>query len=110
MERLEDDGKIPFKKIGGGCLRWNRQLIKPGQVVRLNPDEVPKDFLDVLIPLEKIREKNEPPITINKPEYSMKLRGKSKSLYDVVDASGKVINENALTKEVAGKLISDLVK
>lgn len=111
MERIEEnDGKIPFKKVGGGNLRWNNQLIKPGQVIRLNPDEVPKNFLDVLIPLEKIREKDEPPLVITKSEYTMKLRGKSKNLYDVIDTNGKVINDKVLTKEIAQNLISDLSK
>jgi hypothetical protein len=110
MERIEDDGKISFKKIGGGALRWNKQLIKPGQIIRLNPNDIPKNFLDVLIPLEKIREVAEPPIVITKSEFKVVPRGKSKSLFDVLDNQGKVINEKGLTKEVAESLVNDLSK
>jgi hypothetical protein len=111
MERITDDGKIAFKKVGGSCIRWNGKLIKPGEIVRLNPDEVAaSSFKDLLIPQEKIREKNEPPLEIAKTEYSLKPRGKSKSLYDVVDSQGKVLNDKALTKEVATDLIKELSK
>jgi hypothetical protein len=67
-------------------------------------------FKDLLIPLEKIREKTDPPLEITKTEYSLKPRGKSKSLYDVVDNQGKVLNDKALTKQIAEDLIKELSK
>ena len=117
MERIEDDGKITYKKIGGGALRWNNKLIKPGQIFRANPNEIPENFKDVLIPMERIREAIVPPIPIVKTEYILKNRGKSKTLFDVVTKVGvdekgkdvfKAINEKVLTKEVAQNLIEDL--
>lgn len=117
MEREENDGKITYKKIGGGALRWNNKLIKPGQIFRANPNEIPENFKDVIIPMEKIREVTAPPISVTKTEYLLKPRGKSKTLFDVVtkvgvDAKGKdvfkAINEKVLTKEIAQNLIEDL--
>jgi hypothetical protein len=111
MERIENDGKIPFKKVGGSCIRWNGKLVKPGEVIRLNPDEVAaSNFKDLLIPMEKVREKTDPPIEIAKVVYTLQPRGKSKSLFDVVDGQGKVLNDKALTKEVATNLIDELSK
>jgi hypothetical protein len=117
MERIGDDGRINYKKVGGGALRWGNRLIKPGQIIRLKPEEVPENFKDLLIPTEAIREKSAPPIPVAKTEYTLKPRGKSKSLWDVVtkvgvDADGKdvfkAINEKALSKELGEQLISDL--
>jgi hypothetical protein len=111
MERIETgDGKIQYKKIGGSALRWGKRLIKPGEVIRLNPNEIPENFKDVLIPMEKIRVKEETPIEFAKSTYSLQPRGKSKSLFDVVDGQGKVLNDKALTKEVATDLINELSK
>jgi hypothetical protein len=111
MERINDDGKISFKKAGASCIRWGDKLIKPGEIVRLNPDEVAASgFKDLLIPQEKIREKTDLPLEITKTEYTVQPRGKSKSLFDVVDNQGKVLNDKALTKEVATNLIVDLSK
>jgi hypothetical protein len=112
MERIveETDGKISYKKVGGGSLRWNKRLIKPGQIIRLNPDEVPHTFRDVLIPLEQIREKVVAPIVYTKSEYKLTPHGKSKSLYDVVDSQGKVLNDKSLTKAVAEEFITELNK
>jgi hypothetical protein len=108
MERIENDGRINYKKTGGGSLHWNGKLIKPGQIIRLKPEDVPENFKDILIPMEPIIEKEQPPVFVVKSEYSLQPHGKSKSLWDVVDSQGKVINEKSLSKEVAQQLVSDL--
>jgi hypothetical protein len=119
MERIEGDNKIAYKKIGGGALHWGKQLIKSGQIIRLDPNTIPDNFKDVLIPMEHIREKSAPPIDVVKTEYVLKPRGKSKTLFDVVTKVGvdengkdifKAINEKVLSKEVAENLIADLKK
>jgi hypothetical protein len=106
MER--EDGSIMWKKVGGGSLRLNGKIIKPGQTFRAHPDVIPNAFKDLIIPLESIPKKDEPPLVVAKTVYNMQPRGKSKSLFDVVNKDGKVLNEKALTKEVAQKLIDDL--
>jgi hypothetical protein len=107
MERAED-GLITWKKVGGGSLRLNGRMIKPGQIFKARPEEIPVAFKDLIIPLEQVRLKDEPVIVAAKLVYELKPRGKSKSLFDVVDKNGKVLNEKALTKEVAQNLIDDL--
>ncbi len=106
MER--EDGSIMWKKVGGGSLRLNGKIIKPGQQFRAHPNAIPAAFKDLIIPLESIPKKDEPPMIVTKTVYEIKPRGKSKSLFDVVDKNGKVLNEKALTKEVAQKLVEDL--
>ena len=106
MERA--DGSIMWKKVGGGSLRLNGKIIKPGQVFSATPEQIPVAFKDLIMPLEQVRLKDEPVIVPAKLVYELKPRGKSKSLFDVVDKNGKVLNEKALTKEVAQNLIDDL--
>jgi len=119
MERIEGDNKITYKKTGGGCLRWGKLLIKPGQVIRLDPNQVPENFKDVLIPLEHIREPSAPPVNVAKTEYFLKNRGKSKSLFDVVYKIGvddkgkdilKAMNGKVLDKATAENLLAELQK
>ena len=106
MER--EDGSIMWKKVGGGSLRLNGKIIKPGQTFRAHPDAIPEAFKDLIIPLEKVIAKDEPPIVVNKATYNIVSRGKSKTWFDVVDGNGKILNEKALSKETAQKLIDDI--
>jgi len=109
MERTKkSDDKIRYKKIGGGSLRLNGRIIKPGEVFSASPSQIPPAFKDVVIPLEEVKDVPAPTITVSNPQYEMRPRGKSRSLFDVVNANGKVLNSNALTKEVALQLIQDL--
>lgn len=124
MERNKDVSKIEetrirWKKVGGGSFRFNRRIIKPGEIFLANVDDIPKGFRDQIIPLDTIKEKSTTPIIAVKSVYEVQPRGKSKSLFDVVtpigkDAEGepiyKVLNEKALTKELAEKLVNDLSK
>ena len=107
------DTRIRWKKIGGGSLKLGGRLIKPEQIFKANPDEIPEAFRDVIIPLDEIKEKqlSEEAIPDGKiAEYTLQPRANSKLWFDVVDSQGKVLNEKALKKEVAEKLIADLEK
>ena len=114
MERTAEK-KVRWKKIGGGSFhmtdeKGNHRIIKPGQTFTAYPCEIPQAFQDVVIPLETLPEhKPPPPITGIDSVYKLKPRG-SGGLYDVIDSNGKVLNEKALKKEVAEKLIEDLTK
>ncbi len=112
MERtIPSNEPIRWRKTGGGALYLHRKIIKPGQVFTARPSEISKAFRDTVIPLEEIpAEAPPPPLEITKADYSVKPRGKSKSWFDVVDSKGKVVNEKALTKEIAEKLVQDLSK
>lgn len=109
--RATSDDRIRWKKMGGGGFLFNGHLIKPGQVFTARESDIPKAFRDLCKPLDAIPvPPPPPPIEVTKTEYSVKPRGKSKSLFDVVDGNGKVINEKGLTKESADKLAQDLLK
>lgn len=111
MERtIDPDASIRWKKIGGGSFQLRKHIIKPGQVFMARPSEIPKNFRDVCIPLEEIKVAPPIPIEVKKTTYKIVPRGKSRSLYDVVDENGKVLNEKALIKDIAEKLVSDLEK
>ena len=108
-----NDGRIRYKKIGGGSLRWNRKIIKPGEIFLANPKDIPDGFKDVIIPMDAIPTSETPVEDVKgtQSQYTMVPRGKSKSLFDIVDSQGKRVNgEKALSKEVATKLIKDLQK
>ena len=104
---------ITWKKVGGGSLRFNGQIIKPGQTFKARDSEISPTFRDVIIPLEAIPGVAPAPgrpvevITADKVEYKLKARGTG-GWYDVVDVNGKVLNQAGMRKETAEKLIKDL--
>ena len=115
MERKtqpKSNGEILWKKIGGGSLSIQGRIIKPGQTFRARPDEISKGFMDTVIPMEPIPEGAKAPDPLKEvipgeaAKYTLKTRGKG--WYDIVDASGKVLNEKALKKEMAEQLLKDL--
>ena len=116
MERAKEQEpiKIRYRKIGGGSLRLNiggqNRIIKPNEVFSAFPSEIPVAFKDTVMPLD-----SEAKVELAKPHptkvtFSVKPRGKSHSLFDVVDSLGKVINDKPLPKATAEQLVSDLGK
>jgi len=115
MIRNDAEGLIRFKKIGGGSLRWNGKIIKPGQVFLADPNLIPRNFLDVLIQVdgESITNVEQTPrskeeLSKLKVLFTIKPRGNSKTWFDVVNSEGKVLNAKALKKEAAEQLKKDL--
>jgi len=115
MERAtNNNGLIRYRKIGGGSLRLDGKIIKPGQVFLADPKKIPKAFLDVLVPLDEVpgveekKPQNEEELKKLKPVFDVVPRGNSKVWFDVVNSEGKVINARALRKEVAEQLKHDL--
>ncbi|HUU87154.1 MAG TPA: hypothetical protein VMX17_05300 [Candidatus Glassbacteria bacterium] len=121
-----DEGKFRFRKIGGGSLRFKNRIIKPNQMFKAFPDDIPVAFRDTVISVdknvvwkkvqeekkqEKIQEKALPPLVdIAKPIYTVQPHGKSLFLFDVFDGNGKLLNEKSLKKEVADQFVVDLLK
>lgn len=133
MERLNttkevDGGRIYWKNtsIKSSRLRidGNKRIIKPGEVFLAHPNDVPMAFRDILQPLDGlkvVKDIEEKPVAVNKPLYEVKPHkakgrkpldsgGNALELFDVVNSSGKVINEKGLPKEVAERLKVDLEK
>jgi hypothetical protein len=107
---MADSKKIKWKRIGGGSHRLpNGTLVESGVPFDATPEEIPKAFRDVIVPVnpEELQALLEPPDIDPAPSlYSLKSRGPK--AWDVVDGQGKVINEKPLTKAGAEELIKSL--
>ena len=124
MERTKtnvmEEGKVSFKKVGGGSLRLGGKIIKPGQVFTAYPHEIPKSFRDLVIPTggavswkdqdKQTKVETPPPIKGKTPEFTIQPHGKSSLWFDIVDGEGKVWNEKGLKKEVAEKFLANLLE
>ena len=109
MERTNKpaSGTIRWQKIGGGSFRLGNRIIKPNQKFSATEDEIPQAFRDVVIRLGNVPAAVvTPPIKAVDSSYT---KARTKGGW-VVNSSGKVLNEKALKKEVAEKLIEDLAK
>jgi hypothetical protein len=107
---------VPVKirwKNNGGTFRLNKnQIIKPGQVFKAFPEEIPKAFRDVITSMDSFvevteKEKVENPANIVKQTYSLK-ESEEEGLFDIYNAKGKKMNEVPLEEQVAQQLINDL--
>lgn len=106
--------KLRWKKLGGGSLRWNNQIIKPGQVFEASLEDLPKAFLESLQCLEP--EKKATLVTsLEKekqiPEVLYKLKKiKGSDLYNLINAENKALNEEPLTLDAAEKMLAVINK
>ena len=107
-EPVDPDPIIVWKKTGGGSLRLAKRLIPPGALFKARVSEIPKGFRDVVIPQELIPEAVQATMPAVKSSFQVVPRGKSKSMFDIIGANGKRMNEQPLTKAVAERLKADL--
>jgi hypothetical protein len=105
---VDPDPIITWKKTGGGSLRLAKRLIPPGAIFKARVSEIPKGFRDVVIPMELIPEQVQAVVPPVKSAFQVMPRGKSKSMFDIIGANGKRMNEQPLTKAVAERLKADL--
>ena len=107
------DERYRYKKIGGGSLRLNRKIIKPGEIFMALPQDVAK-FKGMVLLLDKapVKETDDPIEEIKGKitAYKVVPRGKSNTWFNVVGPNGKVLNEKALKKDTADLLVKDLSK
>jgi len=104
---------VLFKKIGGGTMRWNNRIIKPGEKFVANPDELPKAFMPSLQCLEPEKLKNWSAIVEKEtqtPEVLYKLKKLKDGTYNIVNEQKKAINEEPLTLEEAEEMLTALNK
>jgi len=106
VEKVEtlEDGRIRWKKVGGGSLHLKNRIIKPGQVFLAYPHEIPEAFRDNIIAIDKLPE--EKPVIGVKATFT--IEKKVGQYYNVVNSSGKVMNEKGLKIEEAEKLKATL--
>lgn len=106
-----DDGKIWWKKTGGGIFRFNGAIIKENERFRAAESEIPKSFRNTIVPLEALKDDFKVDgVSVVKLEYKLQQHGKSALWWDIVDKNGKVLNGKSLPKEKAEQFLQDLQK
>lgn len=108
----ENEGKVFYKKVGGGSARLANRIIKPGEKVWLYPEQVPAGMRDLFVPLSNIPHKKETPIVVDitKSEYKLQQRTENSPWYDIIGPEGKLLNDKALTKKKAEEFIQDMMQ
>jgi hypothetical protein len=95
-----------WKKIGGGTFLFNNHYIKPNQEFTAFEEEIPKQFLGLLVALDKVTPTVDPlqtrPVNVN---YKLE---ETTDGWNIVDLNGKKFNEGLLTKENAEKILKIL--
>jgi hypothetical protein len=112
MERkrqVNEDGRIWWKNTGGGSHRLHGKIIKPNQRFRAHPDEISEGFRDVIIPLSELPpSETDKPLDVIKAEYELRSRGAG-GWFDIVNtATDKPVNDKALKRPAADKLLKEL--
>ncbi len=103
MERTR--GLTKWQYVGGGLLFLkDRRKIKPGDVFMAAPEDVPMAFRDTIKLLGPVEAEKEPDV-ITVRTYSLEKRG---AWYDILDDTGKKMNEKGLKKEDAEAMIKSL--
>ena len=119
---------IKYRKIGGGSLRWNGRIIKPNEIFRARPEEVPLAFRKYVVALEDVpdapdiipvkaftahrKPSTQKEVTAAKKviKYVVEKRAAGKSgWWDVLNTvSGKNINDKGLRESAAKQLAQEL--
>ena len=85
------------------------RIIKPNQTFYAHLDEIPEAFRDVIVPVDGLPEEEQEITLATATGYEVQERVNTKGWHDVVNLiSGKPINEKALRKDEAEKLLAEL--
>jgi len=115
MKRTKKESDVVWwRKKGGGSLHMRidgrMKIIKQNQKFPAKPEEIPETFRDVIVPIDASElntvEKKQQSIDVKSLKYTVKSKGGG--WFDVIDATGKVVNEKALRQEAADQLVKDL--
>ena len=99
---------IRWKKVGGGTFLWNNHFIKQNQVFLAYPEDIPKQFRDLVVPLEEIVE---PLAILQKVEIDNSIiytLEEESGKWNIIDSQGKKLNERLLTLEEANRILKAL--
>jgi hypothetical protein len=109
---MEMPAMLKWKKIGGGSLRLQKRIIKPGQIFEAYEEDIPASFRKLVICLsddvlavataKKLEE-------AKKPEILYEIKERSKGWFDIVNIeTGKKVNERGLRDAEAKDLLKTL--
>ena len=101
--------KVEFRKTGGGSFRMaSGKIVKPGQVFKAYPSQIPASFRDTLIPLEDLPiAPAEKKLELPPSEYRA-VKREGSNWWDVFGPGDKKMNEKALTQAKALEHIKGL--
>lgn len=106
QDAAPEQGKIRWKKIGGGSFRMQSgRIIKPQEVFTASEDEIPKAFRDVVIPLDELPK--EPPLEIVDPGFE--IRSSGPGWYKIYSKDGKCLTDKAMRQAEAQAKLQELV-
>ena len=104
--------RLQWQKIGGGSLRWQNRIIKPGEIFLAHLADLSKAFMDTLICLDseglkKVKEKEKeetqtPEVLYHKVELG-------EGFWNICNEEDKAINEKPLTEKEAEELLLALM-
>jgi len=105
------DGKIQWRKLGGGSFKLGSKIIKPNQVFLARPEEIPSAFRDTVVPTDGSTEIPKKEEILPKVESATKFEVRERAIgwYDVINAvTEQVMNESALRHGEAVELKESL--
>jgi len=94
-----------WRKVGGGSLYLDNHILKPNEKFWAARESLPEGFLDSIIPIDNISEKD---IKIEKNDLGYKLRSRGGGWFDIVDKEGKKFSQRAMRIDEANKMLADL--
>lgn len=101
---IELDPMLEWKKIGGGAYHMGNRIIKPNQVFKARPSQIPLGFRDVVICLNEDKLKMATHFEVTKNTEADYTIQKTEEGFDVVNMYGKKINSATLTEKEASQL------
>jgi len=103
-----DDGKVKWRKTGGGSFRMvNGRIIKQNQVFLARPEDIPMGFRDIVIPVDALTP--EEPLKAVFQSYEVRV-DETAGWYNVFDGQGKKLNERRMRQAAAEELVGSLQK
>jgi hypothetical protein len=111
-----NDAPRRWKVVGHRAYYWGKKIMKPGQIFVAFEKDLPAELKSIVIALDGIPDT--PPVipkieapkiteTVIPVTYHIKERFLG-GTFDIINSRGKRINEKALTKEEADKMLNFL--
>lgn len=111
QKTTKETGLLRFRKVGAGVFRHQGHIYKENEVFYSTFEAIPKAFRNQVICLDQKELIASKKVTGEdiKEDFSTFIKVKTTGgLYNIINNSGKVMNEEPLTEEAADKLVTIL--
>ena len=101
---------IKWKKIGGGSFRlYSGKIVKKNEVFSAPLHHIPLAFRDTLQPINKEDiEKEIGNVSLEGKQHKYTIQPHTRGWWNIIDGNEKVVNEKALRKSDAEKMLKNL--